>query len=164
MKPRNLFNKDDRGVSPVIGVILMVAITVILAAVIGTFVLGLGDSLGDSQPTAQLNADLDESADEFTIEHAGGDSIESDSLRVIVSANGLTNDAEGTIAQRLSVGDTITAELNQSTGESPIASETDVRIRIIHQPSDSIILDRTIETTTGNLEITDNSADSITFV
>jgi len=36
---------DDRGVSPVIGVILMVAITVILAAVIGTFVLGLGDSL-----------------------------------------------------------------------------------------------------------------------
>jgi flagellin-like protein len=33
---------DDRAVSPVIGVILMVAITVILAAVIGTFVLGLG--------------------------------------------------------------------------------------------------------------------------
>ena len=36
---------DERGVSPVIGVILMVAITVILAAVIGTFVLGLGDSV-----------------------------------------------------------------------------------------------------------------------
>jgi len=42
MKPHNLFeNNDDRAVSPVIGVILMVAITVILAAVIGTFVLGL---------------------------------------------------------------------------------------------------------------------------
>jgi flagellin-like protein len=36
---------DDDAVSPVIGVILMVAITVILAAVIATFVLGLGDSL-----------------------------------------------------------------------------------------------------------------------
>lgn len=36
---------DDRAVSPVIGVILMVAITVILAAVIGTFVLGLGGNL-----------------------------------------------------------------------------------------------------------------------
>ncbi|WP_338071862.1 type IV pilin N-terminal domain-containing protein [Halorutilus salinus] len=34
---------DDSAVSPVIGVILMVAITVILAAVIGTFVLGLGE-------------------------------------------------------------------------------------------------------------------------
>ena len=36
---------DDRGVSPVIGVILMVAITVILAAVIGTFVLNLSGSV-----------------------------------------------------------------------------------------------------------------------
>lgn len=36
---------DNSGVSPVIGVILMVAITVILAAVIGTFVLGLGDNV-----------------------------------------------------------------------------------------------------------------------
>ena len=37
--------RDDDAVSPVIGVILMVAITVILAAVIGTFVLGLGDNV-----------------------------------------------------------------------------------------------------------------------
>lgn len=37
--------KRDRAVSPVIGVILMVAITVILAAVIGTFVIGLGDNI-----------------------------------------------------------------------------------------------------------------------
>lgn len=35
--------QDTNAVSPVIGVILMIAITVILAAVIGTFVLGLSD-------------------------------------------------------------------------------------------------------------------------
>jgi flagellin-like protein len=35
---------DEDAVSPVIGVILMVAITVILAAVIGAFVLGIGGS------------------------------------------------------------------------------------------------------------------------
>jgi|GEM_PF-274301 len=40
--------KDDSGVSPVIGVILMVAIAVILSAVIGTFVLGLGQATGSS--------------------------------------------------------------------------------------------------------------------
>ena len=41
--------KDDtEAVSPVIGVILMVAITVILAAVIGTFVLGLGEDVEDN--------------------------------------------------------------------------------------------------------------------
>jgi len=37
--------KDEKGVSPVIGVILMVAITVILAAVIASFVFGLGGTL-----------------------------------------------------------------------------------------------------------------------
>ena len=49
MKLKNIFRNDEsdgtRAVSPVIGVILMVAITVILAAVIGTFVLGLGDQV-----------------------------------------------------------------------------------------------------------------------
>jgi archaeal flagellin N-terminal-like domain len=47
---------DDRGVSPVIGVILMVAITVILAAVIAAFVLDLGDT---SDPAPNLAADYD---------------------------------------------------------------------------------------------------------
>ena len=40
--------RNDRAVSPVIGVILMVAITVILAAVIGTMVLGMTDSVGNN--------------------------------------------------------------------------------------------------------------------
>ncbi|MDX1747991.1 MAG: type IV pilin N-terminal domain-containing protein, partial [Halobacteriales archaeon] len=43
MNIKQLFTDDD-AVSPVIGVILMVAITVILAAVIGAFVLGIGDN------------------------------------------------------------------------------------------------------------------------
>jgi len=47
---------DERGVSPVIGVILMVAITVILAAVIGAFVLNLGSSVGDQAPQASISA------------------------------------------------------------------------------------------------------------
>ncbi len=49
MKLKQLFEAgEDRAVSPVIGVILMVAITVILAAVIGTFVLGLGESVNQN--------------------------------------------------------------------------------------------------------------------
>lgn len=45
MNLKTAFQDSERAVSPVIGVILMVAITVILAAVIGTFVLGLGNSI-----------------------------------------------------------------------------------------------------------------------
>jgi len=41
-------DNDTKAVSPVIGVILMVAITVILAAVIGTFVLGLGEGVEEN--------------------------------------------------------------------------------------------------------------------
>ncbi len=53
MDLKELFTDDD-AVSPVIGVILMVAITVILAAVIGAFVLDLGGNQ-DSAPSATFD-------------------------------------------------------------------------------------------------------------
>mgnify|MGYP006284982963 FL=1 len=57
---KDFVSGNDRAVSPVIGVILMVAITVILAAVIGTFVLGLGDSVQQNvQAGATVNGDAD---------------------------------------------------------------------------------------------------------
>ena len=131
-KLASLFN-DDRGVSPVIGVILMVAITVILAAVIGTFVLGLGDSLGDNQPTAQLGADFDGN-DTVTINHNGGDRLEGDDLRVTIAGN---DAAEQFPPGAFQVGDSqdITDSTNATSG---------ARLRVIHEPSDSIILDRTL--------------------
>jgi flagellin-like protein len=91
MKIRELFD-DDAAVSPVIGVILMVAITVILAAVIATFVLGLGDQVSDAAPQTSFSFDYDGSVDgtatsktlatsgsstsgDLTITHTGGASI-----------------------------------------------------------------------------------------
>ena len=75
---------DDDAVSPVIGVILMVAITVILAAVIGTFVLGLGDQVSDSAPQANFNFEF-ANGNEVSITHDGGNSVDDSSLSVIVS-------------------------------------------------------------------------------
>ena len=66
---------DDNAVSPVIGVILMVAITVILAAIIGTFVLGLGQST-DAAPQASYGCGGD--GDDLT--HRGGDELAKDDL------------------------------------------------------------------------------------
>src|SRR5512137_645212 len=43
------FNKNDEAVSPVIGVILMVAITVILAAVIAAFVFGMAGNISKTK-------------------------------------------------------------------------------------------------------------------
>ena len=143
MKPHTVFNTDDRAVSPVIGVILMVAITVILAAVIGTFVLGLGDSLGDSQPSAQLSVDVNESAPSVTVDHGGGDSIEADTLDVVVTNAG-GDEANGSIGSRLSVGDTVEGT-DSGSASVGVNSGEDYRIRIIHSPSESILLDRTIQ-------------------
>ncbi|QLK25105.1 type IV pilin N-terminal domain-containing protein [Natrinema zhouii] len=51
-------SEDERAVSPVIGVILMVAITVILAAVIAAFVLDMGQGQSASpQAGYQINDD-----------------------------------------------------------------------------------------------------------
>jgi len=83
MNIKNLV-KDDDAVSPVIGVILMVAITVILAAVIASFVLGLGDQ-NNPAPTADFSFDYTNnggSADEVVITHSDGDAIEPDNLYI----------------------------------------------------------------------------------
>jgi len=74
MKVRELLT-EDRAVSPVIGVILMVAITVILAAVIGTFVLGLGSNV-QSTPQVSFSYDFNASVTEVDITHDGGDTLE----------------------------------------------------------------------------------------
>ena len=79
---------DESAVSPVIGVILMVAITVILAAVIGSFVLNLGGSLQQSAPQASFDFDYTTNAgadDTVDITHQTGDTIEAARLNVTSS-------------------------------------------------------------------------------
>jgi len=65
-------DEEERAVSPVIGVILMVAITVILAAVIAAFVLDIGP--GDTDPSATFDAEVDSDGDEVevTLNSLGG--------------------------------------------------------------------------------------------
>jgi flagellin-like protein len=64
MSLKERITTEDRAVSPVIGVILMVAITVILAAVIGTFVLGIGSSQSQN---ASAGIDYDANTDTVTV-------------------------------------------------------------------------------------------------
>uniref|UniRef100_UPI003743796B type IV pilin n=1 Tax=Halorubrum aquaticum TaxID=387340 RepID=UPI003743796B len=133
-----------------IGVILMVAITVILAAVIGTFVLGLGDSLGDNQPSAQLTSDVDETNQGITIEHGGGDPIPGGEMEVIFTD--VTNDESvtvGEVSSGFSVGESVSGQnASIAAGDAPtvdVASGENYRVRVIHVPSESIILEETFQ-------------------
>ncbi len=139
-KLRAWTNESERAVSPVIGVILMVAITVILAAVIGSFVLGIG---GDIEETPQVTLDVEASENasgsgiNVTLSHDGGDPLTGGNLRVV--ADNSTNDfiENSSINRRVAVGDRV-----PFSGGSSVPVEVDVRV--IHQPSDSLLVDTTV--------------------
>ncbi|MXR41008.1 type IV pilin [Halobaculum sp. WSA2] len=118
MKFKQLLD-DDRAVSPVIGVILMVAITVILAAVIGSFVLGLGNSVQQTTPNANFQFDYAENETtglyNVTATHTGGatlDSTNTGSLTLNASAGNNLGVAFGPLP--VSAGSS--QELNASGG------------------------------------------------
>jgi flagellin-like protein len=86
MELKQLFT-DDSAVSPVIGVILMVAITVILAAVVGGFVLNFGQDVQQSGPQASFDFAYNETANSTTVTHEAGDSITASELNVTSTAS-----------------------------------------------------------------------------
>jgi flagellin-like protein len=157
MNPKQLFSKeDDRGVSPVIGVILMVAITVILAAVIASFVLGLG---GNNDPAPQPSVDSSAEADALNLSVTGGDDFDPSVTTVQGSVNGNSFEFDMDGSSALSDED-VTAgtdiSINTTSGASgnnlfingePVSSPTDDlsasgntvdewEIEIIWNPSD----------------------------
>jgi flagellin-like protein len=95
-----LTDRTERAVSPVIGVILMVAITVILAAVIGAFVLEIGDQQEtapstsfDTEQQTRFFCDQDVHTSNLTvvdISHAGGTVIDISQVDVKVEGNAST--------------------------------------------------------------------------
>jgi flagellin-like protein len=81
MKANQAFKANDEAVSPVIGVILMVAITVVLAAVVFVLVSNLSKS-SNSAPTVSFTAD--DTAKTLTVVSAPVPSIGWDSTSVTV--------------------------------------------------------------------------------
>lgn len=86
MKHRMKFEKNDEAVSPVIGVILMVAITVILAAVIAAFVFGMGTPTKAPQASLTISSSSN-TYDYINITHRGGDAIDLAKTKAIIENN-----------------------------------------------------------------------------
>ncbi len=133
MNLKKLLTDDTRAVSPVIGVILMVAVTVILAAVIGAFVLGLGDEASSTTPQAQFSYDFDDDTN-VTITHTSGDNIDNETVRVTVDGvEGFPNPASPIDTadgwnDTISTGDDL--ELYNGSEDAEIADRGDT-VRII---------------------------------
>lgn len=104
---------NDRAVSPVVGVVLMVAITVILAAAVLTLTMGIQEP--ESPPQATFDAAVSNGT--VTLTHTGGNAIEAEALAV--------RGADCTFTGTVTAGD-------QCSG--PVQSDP---IRIVWQSGDS---------------------------
>jgi flagellin-like protein len=78
--------KNDEAVSPVIGVILMVAITVILAAVIAAFVFGMSGNINKTKIVASTVSQPD--ANRIVITYQGGQDDSTLSYVRVTAPNG----------------------------------------------------------------------------
>jgi len=112
MKANRKFSKDEDAVSPVIGVILMVAITVILAAVIASFVFGMGGNLNKQYLVAATASQV---GDDIIVTYNGGHDHASVTWFNITQAGTNTT---GTTAENPDVGYTVTFSGNGSAGNS----------------------------------------------
>lgn len=132
---------QDRAVTPVIGVILIVAITVILASIVGVYALDLGSGISEGNPPAMsfdFNYKTSGGSDSLNVTFEAGDKVDAERLELVVSGaqdadnNGryaFTDDAglnadSGTFES----GESVT--LNETiTGNSPLdLGEATVRV------------------------------------
>ncbi|MFP9059628.1 type IV pilin [Natrialbaceae archaeon A-chndr2] len=98
---------EERAVSPVIGVILMVAITVILAAVIAAFVLDLGSGISEE---AQAGVSFDQEGSGNSAEIKVTYASQGNADRIVVRGDvGTSPPSSGEIT---GVGQTLTLECN----------------------------------------------------
>ena len=62
----------------------MVAVTVILAAVVGAFVLGFGGALSDSPPNTQIDFEYESSTNTIDVSHGSGEPLTADNTGSLV--------------------------------------------------------------------------------
>lgn len=127
------FRSDNRSISPLVGVVLLVGGTILLAAAVGPFIFSVTDDVGEATPDTELrfaySEDVDFSATDsygttgnasgadglLTIMVEDGDKLEADHVNVTggVTGGALT-DGNFSSGDTLGIGDTVTVWANRS--------------------------------------------------
>lgn len=124
----------DRGQSPVIGNLLIVAIALIIAAVTGVAVLGFAENVDNSPPSVSIDTTVGES--DVTVRHASGDILDPTAVEVIVEGPNATvryplENLRGDASSDFQAGDVFRLSHGVSSGQ--------VDVRVVHEPSNSLI-------------------------
>ena len=148
--------KDD-AVSPVIGVMLMLSITIILAAVLMAFAGGMADTK-PATPSVDLSAAFVKNGSDIVlcVSHNGGDALNPDDIKVTAyvrnaAASGtpliikdfIGDDTAWNAGETLVIDKDKTAELlglaDAASVSAAAAKSTPVEIGIYHIPSSNVI-------------------------
>lgn len=124
---------EDRALSPVIGVVLLVALTVILVAVVGGFVTDFGSGV-EAAPNAQLGVSFDTSNSNITVSHDGGSDVNPETLEVEYDEGGTTHTedfntaVDSSIDGLMQAGDEKNIEVTNIGNASDVSSGEEFRI------------------------------------
>lgn len=121
------FVRDEGAVTPVIGVLLVVAITVVLAAVIGTFVIDTGNKKTSTQPQVSFSYTYDDTASPptLTATHEGGNEVENADSRITIKGDEVqSSDINAGGDSELNSGDTIEVTLTGSLATGDVIEIT----------------------------------------
>lgn len=157
-----MFTKSEDAVSPVIGTILMVAVTVLIAAAVASFVYGFG-STESKGPTASIRVEpvLETlGVMDMKIKHGGGDRLVSGDWQLSIVAAGQPPSFKVSSSD-FNVGDQIvTTNMTSGTGTYNITNSyvnyngadtvTFTRnekydVKIIVYPYQTMVLDKVVE-------------------
>jgi len=155
---RNRRKMDEKGVSPVIGVILMVAATIVIAAV----VMGMlgGFKAPTTTPVASISAEnyVETSGSDIIIKHNGGDTLKANDFQISVVKVGNAPEYE-TITEDFEAGDSIFVETTTTgaasynnhkiTGGDSLTNGEKYNVKIKHISSNTVLLD-TVVTVRGS--------------
>jgi flagellin-like protein len=158
--------KDEKAVSPVIAVILMVAITVVLAGVLYVWVTSLSGADEEVAPTASLKLttrdelnDTAQDQDFAMLSHRSGDNMKWSDMKFQISDDGGTffiiepDVTQTNLNVLMTKGDNIGDKDLFEVGESIYFAEDgadwdaadDFYLKIVHNPSKSTIYDESID-------------------
>ncbi|NHN60838.1 type IV pilin [Halorussus rarus] len=82
----------DRATSPVVGIVLLLAVSAALAGVVGS--VALGTTTPSAAPRAAVDLRVDAGADRLTFVHRGGDALDVEDVTIRVRVGGTPLDAQ----------------------------------------------------------------------
>lgn len=123
-----LSTADNRGAVPVVGVILIVAITIIIGAVVAVFALDIGESVQENAPAGSFDYAYSDKNNKVKVTYSSGDTLPGNQLRFGGAA--IEKTSFGSITEWTGVtinsGDAATVEVT-----------SDETLRVIWQANDS---------------------------